>query len=309
MAESKDSNCDLKMLGCGVDNRQSEKAWQENLKSSDSVQIRTIGKNHNNVQFDDPAEYHLSSESWTDESGTQWGAFIGEKNKFTSETKETADDKRVTEYSVLKVATLKDDIRWDPDAIKIDCAGNVIYHSNFEERLCKHILEFAEKLRMDSNLHPKLRRGKQVQQLQGDCAIGKLSDFTNDEKPRELWETISFACLDFIENKIHCTHYVYRIALGMKKTEVKTTQKGTRNKGGGLATYLSITGSADTQRRGECLEIHKHGNESEARVIDRSTKPVHTLIHEKSENLRNIMKRHTERFSRIKNGKLICPSV
>ena len=307
---------DLKYLGCGVDCRKNEAEWQEDLISYTGPIIRDprVGKNVRVTPHDEVAKID-SSRKW------HFGGSIGAGGsphicaelsiKLGMEMKD--DQHSYVEYTVTEIATLQDDISKDPDFCRVKHDGCEICHSNFENVLSTYILEYVDSKQKNSGADQDgaKRLGKQVRELKGRTAIAKLRDFTQGMTSESGGRLVADACADFINEKYKYTHYVYSIKRGRRKTITKREserQIGVEVGGKGKIARCVEVASAGVQVNysdGKDDREERDLGAETLEIIEMKLRPLHTLIHEKSAELKLIMETLLRSFDDISQGELM----
>ena len=311
----------LHYLGRGVDCRKGRKEWWTILDRPDGDQIREIDEKCENVR-DNPL---CTSEVTIDRS--EKDKDVGSSNKimikpayytplelgviFDAEryTKQTKKQRRL--YHETRTATLLDDIKHDPKAIKkASSTGFEIWYSKFEQNLCAYILMMKETdFREFANSEP----------VQSDPIV-RFNELTklvekNKEKSARFWRIVTDACIAFLEKKQY-THYVYSITLGAEQLETDTSNASklslvaTAQASAMQEAGFSETAKWKTQGQQHSSRISKRGRIEEdsgsvhtEEVIGIRMKPIFKLLRDKSA-LQIIMQNVLESYNTLKAGEL-----
>ena len=292
----------LKFLGLGVNCTKPEENWKEDLRSNSGRRPRDINnkteKNFNAVSckqvlsFD---EIHRRESDCTLDISAALSIGVVTREMKSMET--TCN----TTYTVTKTVTLLDDVSKDPDTITMVSSNQKeCIFTKYEEWLCDHILEYVGKCQARQS--EEEYHGKLVRNLQGENAIAKVREFMRDDRRQELGQLLADACSDFINNRIKYTHYVYSIDLGTTRKEITKIRRRTSeiNMKEEPPPALAKTKSYD-----ELRHVQEIGDENVEEVIQVRVKPVSSLIHRESVNLRNTMEKVLKSYNKISPGKSV----
>lgn len=325
----------LDYLGRGVDCRQSSDTWLKKLDNYGAEKVRELDPNNKNMKIKPVSKREtLSCENTTETKkgmGGKINAMPHQSVKLYGELVAKQDTSKYTkckiEYQSTRIVTMLDDTSLDPHIIIRKDPPT--HYTKYEKELSQSILEHIKGMQTKAGTNGGEESrclGKMIKDLKDDNPVARLEEYlqyarSEKELCQQIWQTLANACCCFIKDEKPFTHYVKSITLGATQQESYESQDSSRDISGGvhLSGFNVIDGSirggqqatsksavTRNQARGE---IDDSGAVITEEVIEACMAPVSSLINEKSQELKTIMKRLLQCYSCPNHGKSVLRTI
>lgn len=324
----------LDYLGRGVDCREPEETWLDNLDHYNTKKIRDFSEKDGNIIENPVTKNKTESRNETTESKKRVEGSVKvtphRSINLGGELKVKRDSSTTTKYKIdsrsTRIVILKEDTSQDLHIIKRESTDPPIHYTKYEKELSQFILDHIDAMQTEASTKGGKEAaclGKMIKDLKKGDSVARLEEYlqharSEKELCQKIWQTLANACCSFINEKPYMyTHYVKSITLGaiQEESEESTDLNRDTSAGAHVTGFDAVDGSFEgghqairksnvTKKLARGTTESDSGKVTAEEVIEASMEPVSSLINKRSRELKIIMERLLKCYSCADQGKM-----
>ena len=319
----------LDYLGRGVDCREPEETWLDNLDHYTTKKIRDFSEGDGSITENPVTKKKTESRNETTESKIKVeGSVKATPHRginLRGELKVKRDISKMPKYKInsysTRIVILKEDTSQDLYIIKREGTDPPIHYTKYEKELSQFILDDIDTMQTEASAKGGEEAtatatclGKMIKDLKEGDSVARLEEYlqlarSQKELYQQIWQALADACCSFINKKPYMyTHYVKSVRLGAIQEESEESMDSNRDTSPG--THVTGFDAVDGSLEGGHQAIDRgtigsdSGTEIAEEVIEASLEPVSSLINKKSRELKIVMEWLLKCYSCADQGKI-----